>query len=69
MSDLTEQNKERLVKVIEKPVDRMSDWSAERKLKQFYQACNDMYTREKMRGRHLTLRKTAEKKVKFLAIF
>jgi len=51
LSDLTEQNKERLVKVIEKPVDRMSDWSAERKLKQFYQACNDMYTREKMRGK------------------
>ncbi|XP_012943192.2 uncharacterized protein LOC106013041 [Aplysia californica] len=44
-------NQEKLETIMEKPVQRMTDWASERKLKQFFQACNDLYTREQLRGK------------------
>ncbi|CAL1536730.1 unnamed protein product [Lymnaea stagnalis] len=50
LRDLSQENQDRLIDLMEQPISQMHDFAAERKLKQFFQACNDLYTREKKRG-------------------
>ncbi|XP_059149213.1 endothelin-converting enzyme homolog [Physella acuta] len=53
LQDLRRQNEDRLIDLMETPISKMHDASSERKLKQYFQGCNNLYTRDKKRGRPL----------------
>uniref|UniRef100_A0A0B7AHI1 Peptidase M13 N-terminal domain-containing protein n=1 Tax=Arion vulgaris TaxID=1028688 RepID=A0A0B7AHI1_9EUPU len=50
LSDMNTENQDKLIDILENPISQMHDFASERKLKQFFQSCNDMYIREKNRG-------------------
>uniref|UniRef100_A0A2C9LVD3 Peptidase M13 N-terminal domain-containing protein n=1 Tax=Biomphalaria glabrata TaxID=6526 RepID=A0A2C9LVD3_BIOGL len=45
-----QENKDKLIDLMERPISQMHDYAAERKVKQFFQACNDMFSRDKKKG-------------------
>ncbi|KAH9498970.1 hypothetical protein Btru_004111 [Bulinus truncatus] len=48
--DMLLDNKNRLINLIEQPISQMHDYASERKLKHFFQACNDMFSRDQKKG-------------------
>ncbi|XP_059149216.1 endothelin-converting enzyme homolog [Physella acuta] len=50
LQDLRQQNEDRLIDLMETPISKMHDASSERKLKQYFQGCNNMYRRDIKRG-------------------
>ncbi|BFZ05863.1 hypothetical protein BsWGS_08902 [Bradybaena similaris] len=50
LNDMYTENQDKLIDVLEKPISQMHDYASERKLKQFFQSCNDMYTRQRNGG-------------------
>nr|KAI8748213.1 endothelin-converting enzyme-like 1 [Biomphalaria glabrata] len=50
LGDMYQENKDKLIDLMERPISQMHDYAAERKVKQFFQACNDMFSRDKKKG-------------------
>ncbi|KAH9498971.1 hypothetical protein Btru_004112 [Bulinus truncatus] len=50
LGDIYQENQDKLIDLLEQPISQMHDYAAERKLKQFFQACNDMFSRDRKRG-------------------
>ncbi|XP_059149217.1 endothelin-converting enzyme 1-like isoform X1 [Physella acuta] len=50
LEDLTRQNEDRMMDLLDSPISDAHDASYERKLKQYFQACNNMFDRDTKRG-------------------
>ena len=50
---LFQENQDRLMTILEGPVERFESWSSERKLKDFFTSCTDDFRREQLKARPL----------------